>query len=77
VGLTKPKDLRSKWWPLAIPHDLVVGFLAAGGSTTELVSLLVLIAGMELFTPRPARHLSTSCRGMNRRACASWSTPGC
>jgi Domain of unknown function (DUF4389) len=56
-----------KWWLLAIPHYLVVGFFAGSGSSGGLVTLLVLIAAVSvLFTGSYPRGIFDFVVGMNR-----------
>jgi hypothetical protein len=56
-----------KWWLLAIPHYLIVGIFAGGGSSGGLVTLLVCIAGVVLlFTGSYPRGIFDFVLGMNR-----------
>jgi Domain of unknown function (DUF4389) len=56
-----------KWWLLAIPHYLVVGFFAGAGSDVGLITLLALIAGVTLlFKGRYPREIFDFVVGMNR-----------
>ncbi|MGW5781681.1 DUF4389 domain-containing protein, partial [Streptomyces sp. NPDC003863] len=60
-----------KWWLLAIPHYLIVAFLAGGVRANwwggGLISLLTVIAGFALaFTERYPRDLFVLIVGLNR-----------
>jgi hypothetical protein len=56
-----------KWWLLAIPHYIVVGFFAGSGSSGGLVLVLVLVAGVVLlFADRYPRGIFDFVLGMNR-----------
>ncbi|MCH0540002.1 DUF4389 domain-containing protein [Streptomyces sp. MUM 203J] len=60
-----------KWWLLAIPHYLIVGFFAGGGrmgwASGGLILLLVLIAGFALaFTDRYPPGIFDLVIGLNR-----------
>ena len=56
-----------KWWLLAIPHYLVVGFFAGSGSSGGLVTVLALIAAVSvLFTSSYPGGIFDFVVGMNR-----------
>jgi hypothetical protein len=56
-----------KWWLLAIPHYLVVGFFAGSGSSGGLVTVLALIAAVSvLFTGSYPRGIFDFVVGLNR-----------